>query len=115
MKHIYEAIDKMTPTKLDRGLRVKANKGLEKAGLDGNERFQSIGQAVNAVWKVLSPLGLEPDAGVPYTGGKQGSLSQGLRFSNKTDPHSPTDIANSVLYMSWSKLENGFEVVGYLS
>jgi hypothetical protein len=114
-KHLYEAAAKMNPTKLDAGTRRKANAALAKAGLDGNKRFPKVANAMNAAWKALDDFGLEPDASNPYISGDGGSFSQGLRWTNEDDPYSPTDIANSVLYIQWAKLETGHEVVGYLS
>ena len=45
----------------------------------------------------------------------QGRCSVRLALSNAADPFSPEEISNSVLVLQWTRLETGFEVVGYLS
>jgi hypothetical protein len=115
MKTLREAIMKSTPAKLDAGTRRKGNDALVKHGLDGNGRFRNVADAMNHAWMAIGPLGLEPGNSVPYTGGKSGTFSQDLRWTNKEDSFSPVDISNSVLYVQWAKLESGYEVVAYLS
>jgi hypothetical protein len=114
--YLYEVAAGMNPGRLDPSTRLKANKALVKAGLDGNGRFDSVGQAMNAAWKGLSDFNLEPGSEVPYIGGERGTFSISLRWSNKDDPFSPRDIGNSVLYVQWYKLSpEKFEIVAYLS
>lgn len=103
--------------KLDRGLQQKVNKDLTKAGLDGNGRFKRIGEALNAIAKVLEKHGLQQDDvfSADLFRGSKGNRTFAIAFSTD-DPFSPETIENSLLVVQWYELQPGMlEVLSYLS
>lgn len=57
---LCEAVDTARPKRMDGTTRARANRAMEKAGLDGNGRFASVSLALGRAWEVLSDFGLEP-------------------------------------------------------
>lgn len=104
--------------KLDNSTRQKVNAALMKKGLDGNIAFQRIGQALNVIAGVLQDAGLEQAEVFSANRfmGDDGRANFDIALSNPTDSFSPTDIANSMLAITWHKHESGrYEVIAYLS
>lgn len=104
--------------RLDPSVRRQANQALRQAGLDGNGRFLKIGQALNAAFRALQPFGIEPDEVLSADRHRQpsGSWPIHVAFSNPDDSFSPMPIRNSVLFFTWTALDDrGFDVVAYLS
>lgn len=104
--------------KLSHWGRSTGNTLLRKAGLDGNGRFRSMGEATNAMWGVLEKIGIEQGEVVSANRFRNvsGSTAFDMAWSNQEDPFSPTPIHNSRLAVSWTLLApNRYEVVAYLS
>jgi hypothetical protein len=103
--------------KLDKSMRQQANRDLERAGLDGNGRFQKIGQALSVAFKVLEKYGIDPDEVLSADRHRapSGTWPIDLAFSNPEDSFSPVSIRNSVLHFAWTDLGDKYEVVAYLS
>jgi hypothetical protein len=104
--------------RLDSATRREANDLLRKAGLDGNGRFRSVGQALNYAFDALSKVGIEQDTTLSahLFNAPSGTRGLDIAFSNKEDPFSPESITNSMLHFSWTELEKDrYEVVAYLS
>lgn len=103
-------------------VRVKANADLIKAGLDGNKPYEKVGLALKDVTSVLDKHGIEVvdsfDANLfmPDPNGKAINRKFDVAFTNADDSFSPKDISNSLLVISFAKLQSGrFEVLAYLS
>jgi hypothetical protein len=99
-------------------MKNAATASLIKAGMDGNGRFRSPGDALSKIGNVLSLQGMEWGEVIQSFPLKQpsGNMSIRLAITNPADPFSPTDISNSVLAFQWYQLESGqYEVVAYLS
>jgi hypothetical protein len=99
--------------------RVTINERLSKAGLDGNGRFGSPTEALNAATTVLSAHGIELDD-VPnswaLTKYEQFRFTLDLAWTNEADSYSPIPIQNSVLVLTWYKFSEGvYEGLAYLS
>ncbi len=94
----------------------RINKALNKRGLDGNGRFRSSGEGYTRASEVLLQYGIQSDETVSINQSiKQGKRSIRLAFSTD-DPFWPVSIKNSVLALSWFKLDdNKYEVLAYLS
>ena len=104
--------------KLDPKVRRDTNQGLLRAGLDGNSRFRSTGQALAAIADTLADNGLELGEAVQAFDVKapEGRITLDLAIMNEEDPFRPVDIFNSMLAFHWTTLENGgLEAVAYLS
>jgi hypothetical protein len=98
--------------------RSRGNEKLRDVGFDGNGRFASMSNAMNALWGVMHQLDIEPDEAIAAARflAPSGSTSVYLARSNKDDPFSPRAIDNSMLAISWTKMDNGYyEVVAYFS
>ena len=110
-------IARVVPVRLDSGKRQRINRDLRRAGFDGNERFKTIGTAVNAAFSVLAKHGLEPDdtlrADLFYD--KKGHRGIDVAFTNPQDSFSPVPVKNSMLAFSWELLGERFEVIAYMS
>ena len=103
--------------RLDRTMRQSINKKLVRIGFGGAKRFRSMGQATNEMWDVLEEYGIEQ--GQVVSAGlfrdDTGSVSLDMAFKTPGDPFSPVKIKNSVLFVQWTKLERGYEVIAYAS
>lgn len=101
-----ESVDKVSP-------RDKKNisEAFKKLGLDGNGRFESVGQGLAAVTKALSELGFNLDmVNADQIRGDQGSVALPFRRSNDEgqDPFTEKDgIKNSRVAFSWTNLVGG--------
>jgi hypothetical protein len=117
MSYSYDRRTAVTHLTLDASTRRKANAALIRKGFDGNSRFRSMSQALSEAMGVLSDFGIEADevlSAWTYKP-KTGTNSINLAFSNPEDSFSPVQISNSTLYISWTELETGYEVIAYLS
>ena len=104
--------------RLDKKLRAKVNAELEKAGLDGNGRFEKPGLALAMVGNVLARNVLEFDeiTNAHTLQPDDGRTSIDLALSNPEDPYSPTSISDVMLAFSWHKLqEYRYEAIAYIS
>lgn len=104
--------------RLNDKIRRKVNRELVQAGLDGNGRFEKPGLALAKAGGVLMDNGIEFDEAVHASRlmGDEGHITIDLAMSNKEDPYSPAQIANSMLAMTWHKHgEYKYEAVAYLS
>lgn len=107
--------------------RSRANDAVRRAGCDGNGRFASPSAGANAALHAAAQaIGVEPDESVDAMRFRapQGTTTIRLAWTNKADSFSPVSIENSVLFVSWTKLNAGggatvngldYEVVAYLS
>jgi len=105
-------------SRIDRGMRTKANAALRAAGFDGNGRFRSNSLALSKAWKVLEQWGIQPGEAVQAWTFRDpaGHVSIRLEFMNPDDAFSPVDLSNSMLSWQWHTHDNGqVEVVAYLS
>lgn len=102
---------------LGRKTRSKVNQALSRAGMDGNQRFSSVGQALSRAWGILSEEGIEQGEVVNANRflAQSGAVSISLAWSNEEDPFSPSPVPNSNLYVQWTVLERGIEVIAYLT
>lgn len=104
--------------KLDKRTREAINRDLERAGLDGNGRFQSIGRALNAAHNVLEKHGFEwgqVTSADLFRGRPSGTQSILVAKKDPDDPFSPEEVGNTSLAFQWSELrKNNFEVIAYL-
>lgn len=94
------------------------NAALIRAGMDGNGRFKSPGEALARASEVLAANGMEWGEVINSLPLRQpkGRMNIGLAMSNPVDPFSPTDITSSALAVQWYQLDGGaYEVVAYLS
>ncbi len=91
---------------------------MERAGLDGNQPFRSVGSGLAAIGEVLSKHGLEWDTTLSshLFRGEAGRRTLDIAFSNPADSFSPTSISNSMVALTWHQHQSGnFEVIAYLS
>ena len=104
--------------KLDQKTKSAVTAALIKAGMDGNGRFVTLGNALSRAGDVLAKFGIEWGEVInsfPLKAPK-GSLNIDLAKTNLEDSFSPTDIGNTRLAFQWYTLDNGqYEVVAYLS
>jgi len=106
------------PPKIDSRTKQKINQELIKKGLGGKARYRKMGQAITAAFDVLAKFGIETDETlrVDNFGGDQGNRAIRIAWSNKDDSFSPISIRNTMLALSWTKLDDDrYEVIGYLS
>ena len=106
------------PKKIDRSLRTKIVRALNKAGLDGNGRFEKPGLGLTAAMVVLGKFGIEQDE-LPsshHLSGDKGMITVRLAWSNEQDAFSPQPIPNTQLVFSFYKLDKyKYECLAYLS
>lgn len=111
------AKDITSASRLDSKLRSKINAELSKY-LDGNTYYVKAEHGLQKAIQILNDFGLEQD-GVEHShlfAQDSGRMSLDLAFSNQADPFSPNSISNSVLVLSFTKMQSGrFEVLAYLS
>ena len=104
--------------KMDPVRREQANQVMIEAGLDGNGRFHRVGEAINLMWASLEPQGMEivdvPSAHLFM--GQSGTRQLRVGWKDELDPFMEHRIEDSVLHISWYKLDSGrYEVIAYLS
>lgn len=117
MRSLIEGLNQET-RKLDKALGKTINAALVAAGLDGNGRFRKQSDALRAALDVIGSNGMEQDEVIhaDRLRSDSGRITVDLAFTNPNDSFSPIPISNSMLVLSWHKLESGaFEGVAYLS
>jgi len=97
----------------------------KRVGLDGNARFNSIGNALGYVSKIMEDfvvkgekvsLQVDDVLSADHFRGDSGHRSFRLAYSSPDDSFSPIPINNSMLVFTWTLMEpNRYEVVTYLS
>jgi len=98
--------------------RQLVNSLFRNAGLDGNGRFQSIGQALNRISEILASRRIEPADVFAADIFKFTSPPHnfGIAYANIEDPFSPLPISNSMLSVSWYERESGtWEILAQLT
>ncbi len=105
--------------RLDRNLRQKINRAMEKKGLDGNGRFRKPQEGYSRAVDVMQEHGIELDEVVSshlFSPRPSGTVKADLAFTNEADRFSPVSITNSMLYLQYTEVsDDRFEVVAYLS
>ena len=105
--------------RLDRSLRQKINKAMERKGLEGNGRFRKPEEGYSRAVEVMQDHGIELDEVVSshlFSPRPSGTVKADIAYSNEQDPFSPVSITNSILYLQYTELREGmYEVVAYLS
>jgi len=99
-------------------LRRSINAELAKAGMDGNGRFDRVGNALASIAGILDKYQLEWDTTLSshLFMGNEGRRRLAIAYTNLADLHSPTPISNSLVAITWHLLESEkYEIVAYLS
>ena len=110
------AMGRNASMKLPRDLRVKLNKALTVAGLDGNIPFRSLGQGVAQAGAILGHFGVEWDTVISLPPVPDGRRTFDLAFTNSEDLFSPVPVSDAVLAFSWHEHQNGkYEILAYVS
>ena len=103
--------------RLDPKVKSLANAALIRAGLDGNRRFRTPGEALSRANNALSEHGLEWDEVINsfQLNQPKGRLNISIALSNSDDPFSPTSVGNTALAFFWDTLAEGkIEAIAYL-
>jgi hypothetical protein len=104
--------------KLDSKLKRLANAYMFQDGLDGNGRFRKATDGYNLALKILGDFGIELGEIVSshLFSPDSNTLKIDLAFTNPADSFSPVSITNSMLHLSYTRLDNDrFEVLAYLT
>lgn len=105
--------------RLDRSLRQKINKAMERKGLDGNGRFRKPEEGYSRAVEVMQEHGIELDEVVSshlFNPRPSGTVKADIALTNEADRFSPVSITNSMLYLQYTEVsDDRFEVVAYLS
>ena len=98
---------------------------LEKKGLDGNGRFDKVGQAITAADEVLRKFGMTTDAvSADEIRGNKGSRNLTIYWNPKKSDQDPIEVKKADLHVSWERMSNSkfpsesgkkYEVVAYLT
>jgi hypothetical protein len=102
--------------RLDSKVKSLVNRTLIKAGLDGNKRFRTPGEALSRANNALSEHGLEWDEVINgfKVNQPKGRMNINIALTNQDDPFSPTSVENTSLAFFWDTLETGVEAIAYL-
>lgn len=112
---------------IDNSERQQITAAITDVGLDGNGRFQTVGQGINTLAGVLDDLGYSLDmvsndievAQAHHTPGSKGQRLLSFRRKNLSeDPfNEEPEIENSRISFNWEDLGRGvgFEIVAYAS
>jgi hypothetical protein len=105
--------------RLDRSLRQKINKAMERKGLDGNGRFRKPEEGYSRAVEVMQDHGIELDEVVSshlFNPRPSGTVKADIALTNEADRFSPVSLSNSILYLQYTEVsDDRFEVVAYLS
>ena len=105
--------------RLDRSLRQKINRAMERKGLDGNGRFRKPEEGYSRAVDVMQEHGIELDEVVSshlFSPRPSGTVKADIALTNEADRFSPVSITNSMLYLQYTEVsDDRFEVVAYLS
>jgi hypothetical protein len=112
-RELAEAVNSHTLSPKD---RKAINAALRKAGMDGNGRFKSIGQAVAKAAEVLNDNGFEWGQVTSADLFRRENGTQSLIVAKRTDdPFAPMDVTYTSLSFQWTLLRpDVYEVVAYL-
>lgn len=104
--------------RLERATRLRINERFNAVGLDGNGRFGRAEDGYVRALDVLSEFGIELGEVVNshLFSPDDNTLNIRMAFSNPDDSFSPAEIENSLLHLTYHKL-NGrrYEVLAYMS
>jgi hypothetical protein len=101
----------------DKTIRL-ANAAMSRKGLDGNGRFLKATGALSLALETLDDFGIELGEVVSshMFSPESNTLNIDLAFTNPADSFSPVSITNSMLHLSYTRLDNDrFEVLAYLT
>jgi hypothetical protein len=105
--------------RLDRSLRQKINRAMERKGLDGNGRFRKPEEGYSRAVDVMQEHGIELDEVVSshlFSPRPSGTVTADIALTNEADRFSPVSLSNSMLYLQYTEVsDDRFEVVAYLS
>ena len=104
--------------KLSNKIRRMINDKLNRVGLDGNGRFQTPQKGYVRALDVLQSFGIELGEVVSSFNFRKDAnqFNVHLAFKNMDDPFSPSDIQNTMLHISYTKLEDDrYEVLAYMT
>lgn len=104
--------------KLDDRTKRFANAAMSRKGLDGNGRFLKATSGYALALEILGEFGIELDTVVSshLFSPESNTLNIDLAFTNPADSFSPVSITNSMLHLSYTRLDNDrFEVLAYLT
>lgn len=114
-----EAADPPQSVRLNASLRQTINADLVRAGLDGNGKFQEIGQGLSKIGEVLARHGFQVGdvLNANLFMSDQGTRNFRLEKMNQGDSFSPFEVTNSMLALQWYKKKEAdrVEVIAYLS
>ena len=104
--------------------------GVDKIVGGGNRRFETVGQALNAISEYLSnEFNVNPGiaTGDQIPSADPGPMEMPMHQEGRTtmpiqfnapadDPFSPgSEVDNAMLAMQWYRKENGYEVIAYIT
>ncbi len=104
--------------KLSNKIRRMINDKLNRVGLDGNGRFQTAQKGYVRAIDVLQSFVIELGEVVSSSSFRRDAnqFNVHLAFKNMDDPFSPSDIQNTMLHISYTKLEDDrYEVLAYMT
>ncbi len=104
--------------KLDDRTKRFANAAMSRKGLDGNGRFLKATSGYALALEILGEFGIELDTVVSshLFSPETNTLNIDLAFTNPANSFSPVSITNSMLHLSYTRLDNDrFEVLAYLT
>jgi len=104
--------------KLSNKIRRMINGKLNRVGLDGNGRFRTDQKGYVRALDVLQGFGIELGEVVSSSHFREDAneFNIHLSFKNMDDPFSPSDIKNTMLHISYTKLEDDrYEVLAYMT
>ena len=115
------------PEKMKPKERKKINEEFRKEGLDGNGRFKKIDHGISKINEILADNEFELDEITSSDRFKEDKGKEEFKIARKKhkDPHSPTEIKNSIISFSWHKMseknvtdtvkEKTYEILAYVS
>jgi hypothetical protein len=104
--------------KLDDRTKRFANAAMSRKGLDGNGRFLKATSGYALALEILGEFGIELGEVVDshMFSPESNTLNIHLAFTNPANSFSSVSITNSMLHLSYTRLDNGkFEVLAYLT
>lgn len=104
---------------LDNRTKAQVNRAFTRHGLDGNTYYAKAEHGYAKAVEIMGQFGIELD-GIPNSmefTRPSGRVSVDLAWTNQADPFSPTPISNSMLVVTFHKMDKTgrFEVIAYLS
>jgi hypothetical protein len=119
LAHLVAAREKFEPdaNRLERATRLRINERFNAVGLDGNGRFGRAEDGYVRALDVLSEFGIELGEVVNshLFSRDDNTLNIEMAFSNPDDSFSPVEINNSLLHLTYHKLNGRYEVLAYMA